>query len=192
MADQGKKGFGNQKGKYGNQWQEESANYGKPNNGKGKAATYQWHQPNIANEWYDEPGTKNRANRDGWQQNTVHQAQNQGQQAQQIAGVAPPNQRDAVGGVHADAFVRADLRGLEQQANPLLANPNQGPPAGEVSAQRHPDSAYLFWQQQKNPAVHHGQGAGEADAISEHELLDEVAAAHQGASNPVRAESAKP
>ena len=59
MADQGKKGFGNQKGKYGNQWQEESANYGKPNRGKRKAAVYQWHQPNIANEWYDEPGTKN-------------------------------------------------------------------------------------------------------------------------------------
>ena len=59
MADQGKKGFGNQKGKYGNQWQEESANYGKPNKGKGKWAAYQWHQPNITNEWYDEPGTKN-------------------------------------------------------------------------------------------------------------------------------------
>ena len=105
---------------------------------------------------------------------------------------APPNQRDAVGGVHADAFVRAELRGLEQHLIPLVANIDQGPPTGEVSAQRHPDFAYLFWQQQQNLAVQHGQAVGEAGAISDHELLDEVAAAHQGASNPVRAESAKP
>ena len=50
MADQGKKGFSNQKRKYGNQWQADAADYGKPN--KGKAAVYQWHQPNTANEWY--------------------------------------------------------------------------------------------------------------------------------------------
>ena len=130
MAYQRKKGFGNKKRKYGNQWQADAANYGKPNKGKGKgkAAAYQWQQPNTANEWYDDQGIKNGGNRTGWQPNTVHQAQSQGQQAQQIAGVAPPNQRDAVGGVHADGFVRTDLRGFEQQPNPLIANLDQGPP----------------------------------------------------------------
>ena len=191
MADQGKKGFGNQKGQFGNQWQEGAASYGKPNKGKGKAAAYQWQQPNIVNEWYSEPGTKNGANRTGWQQNQFHQAQHQGQQAQQIAGIAPPNQRDVVGGVHVDAFVRPEMRGAEQQANPLAANPKQGPPAGEASAQRHPDSAYLLWQQQNNPDTQLDRGAKEADAISEHELLDEVAAAHQGQNNPVRGEVVK-
>ena len=98
----------------------------KPNKGKGKAAAYQWQQPNIANEWYSEPGIKNGANRNGWQQNPFHQVQNQGQQAHQIAGIAPPNQRDAVGGVHADAFIRPELRGPEQQAIRYLQTPTKG------------------------------------------------------------------
>ena len=146
----------------------------------------------AANEWYDEQGTKNGGHRIGWQPNALHQGQFQGKKAQQIQGIAPPNQRDAVVGAHADAFVKADLRGHEQQLNPLITNPEQGPPAGDVGAQRNPDSAYLLWQQQQNAAVHLGQQAGEADPLSEHEFLDEAASPHKGASNPIRPESAKP
>ena len=54
MVDQGKKGYGNQKGKYGNQWQADAAKNGKPNKGQGKAMAYQWQHQNTANEWFDE------------------------------------------------------------------------------------------------------------------------------------------
>ena len=54
MADQGKKGYGNQKGKYGNQWQGDMTKNGKPNKGKGKAVPYQWQQQNSANGLFDE------------------------------------------------------------------------------------------------------------------------------------------
>jgi hypothetical protein len=48
FADQGKKGYGNQKGKQANQWQADASNFGKPTKGKGKAA-YQWQQQNATN-----------------------------------------------------------------------------------------------------------------------------------------------
>ena len=60
--------------------------------------------------------------------------------------------RDAVAGVHADAFVRPELRDQGQQSIPLLTNPEQGPPPGDDSANGHPDSVYLLWQQQQNQA----------------------------------------
>ena len=41
MVDQGKKGYGNQKGKYGNQWQADAAKNGKQHKCKGKAMVYQ-------------------------------------------------------------------------------------------------------------------------------------------------------
>ena len=94
MVDQGTKGLGNQKGKYGQQWQTGAAKSGKPNKGKGKAMDHQWQQQNSANEWIDDQGTKNGGHRTAWQSNAVHQGQFQGQQAQLIHKIAPPNQRD--------------------------------------------------------------------------------------------------
>ena len=146
MVDQGKTGFGNQKGKYGQQWQTEAGKNGKRNKGKGKATAHQWQQQHSANEWINGQGIKNGGHRIGWQPNAVHQGQFQGQQAQQIHGIAPPNQREAVAGAHADAFVRTELRDQEQQSIPPPINPNQVLPPGDVSAQGHPDSAYLVWQ----------------------------------------------
>ena len=165
MVDQGKKGFGNQKGKYGQQWQTGAAKNGRPNKGKGKAMAQQCQQHNFANEWIDEQGTKNGGDRSGWQANAEHQGQFQGHQAQQIHGIAPPHQRDVAAGVHADDFVGPELRDQGQQPIPLLTNPEHGPPPGDVSAHGHPDSAYLLWQQQENQAQ---QAVGEGDALSEH------------------------
>ena len=62
-------------------------------------------------------------------------------------------------------------------------------PPGDVSAQGHPDSAYLAWQHQQKQAQ---QAIADGDAVSEHELLDEAAAAHKGSANLIKAESAKP
>ena len=59
MGDQGKKGFGKQKGKYGQQWQIEAGKDGKPHKGKGKAMAHQWQQQNADNEWTNDQGTKN-------------------------------------------------------------------------------------------------------------------------------------
>ena len=60
----------------------------------------------------------------------------------------------------------------------------------EVVAQGHPDSAFLAWQHQHNQAQH---AIAEGDAVSEHEFMNEAAAAHQGSAHPIRAESsAKP
>ena len=79
------------------------------------------------------------------------------------------------------------MRDRGKQSNPLLTNPEQGAPPGDVSAHGHPDSAYLLWQQQQNQGQ---QAVGEGDALSEHELLEEAAAAQKGPGNPVRAERA--
>ena len=56
MVDQGQKGFGNQEGKYGQQWQIETGKNGKPNRGKGKTMVHQWQQQNPANEWISDCG----------------------------------------------------------------------------------------------------------------------------------------
>ena len=189
MGDQGKKSFGKQKGKYGQQWQIEAGKDGKPNKGKGKAVAYQWQQQNATNEWINDQGTKNGGHRIGWQPDAAHQGQFQGQQAQQIHGIAPPNQREAVAGAHADAFVRTEPRDQEQQSIPPSINPNLVLPPGDVSAQGHPDSAYLVWPHLQNQVQ---QAIADGDAVSEHELLDEAAAFHKGSANHIRAESVKP
>ena len=71
-ADQGKKGYGYQQGKYGNQWQVDLTKNGKPNKGKGKVVPYQWQQQNPPNEWFEGQETKNGGNRLGWQPNATH------------------------------------------------------------------------------------------------------------------------
>ena len=82
------------------------------------------------------------------------------------------------------------MRDQEQQPIPSIINPNQVFTLGEVIAQGHPDFAFLAWQHQHNQAQ---QAIAEGDAVSEHELMDEAAAAHKGLANHIRAESsAKP
>ena len=176
FADQGKKGYGNQKGKHANQWQPDASGFGKATKGKGKAA-YQWQQHNAANEWFIDQGTKNGSSRTGWQQQ-ANQEHYQGQQAQQIQGVGPPNQRAADQGVHPDAFVRG---GQQEQEQP------PAPPIAKAGQPRQPEA----WPQPQEKDAAPDQKLREADAISEPELVDEAVAAHQAATNPIRAESTR-
>ena len=116
MADQGKSGYGYRKGKYANQWQADMAKGAKPTKGKGKYGN-QWAHQDAQEVWYEEQGTKNGGGRTGWMPNTTHQGQLQGQNAQAIQGVAPPNQRDKEGVAHPDAFVRPNQRGAANQVH---------------------------------------------------------------------------
>ena len=190
MADQGKSGYGYSKCRYGNQWQGDIIKGAKPTKGKGKYGN-QWAHQNPQDEWYDEQGTKNGGNRAGWLPNATHQGQLQGQNAKAIQGIAPPNQRDAGGGAHPDAYVRLNQRGSENQVQP--APPSAGQEQHTVGLDGH-------WQQppvqgarpnQPNQSLRRDHIDGEAEAGSEHELFDETAAAHQGDSKPIRAESVK-
>ena len=73
-----KNAFGKQKGKCGQQWQNETGKDGKPQKGKGNAMAHQWQQQNAANEWTSDQGTKNGGHRTGRQPNAARQGQFQG------------------------------------------------------------------------------------------------------------------
>ena len=98
-------------------------------------------------------------------------------QDQHIPGVAVPQPRDTVAGVHPDAFRRPEERLQDQQLNPSILDPNTGLTAAQTGAQGQ------FWQQEQH---HAEQTVSDGDVVAERELMEDTAAARQDAAQPLR------
>ena len=91
-----------------------------------------------------------------------------------------PQQRDAAVGIHPDVFRRHEERSPEQQPNLFALDPNTGLTAAQIAAQSQ------LWRQEQ---LQTEQAVADGEAIADHQLMDEVACAHEDSVQPLRVES---